>query len=301
MILLTFQTSHGLQLGVKTEKGIIDVKLAHQELHDSETENALPTTPNELFSEGIPALERLHEYVSTAIEGRDKAPWILEESTLSYGPCVPNPGKILCVGQNYRRHAIESGLAIPETPLLFSKFNNALAAPDEDIPLPKGALENDYEAELVVVIGKRGKQIPVSKALDYVMGYCNGNDLSARDLQMLTSQWLLGKSLDKFMPIGPYLATKDEVPDPQNLSVKCWLNGDLRQDSSTADMIFSIQEIISYASNYMTLEPGDIITTGTPEGVIYGMQERVWLKPGDEVVVQIDNLGKLRNKMVKGE
>lgn len=298
MFLFTFQSYQGYKLGAKTEKGIIDVRTASQELVYSEGGIEIASSPDELFSGGNQALERLQELLSAATKASNPS-WLLDESTLSYGPCVPNPGKILCVGLNYRRHAIESGLDIPKTPLLFSKFNNAIAAPEEDIPLPRGSVENDYEAELVVVIGKEGKYIPENKAMDYVMGYCNGNDLSARDLQMLTSQWLLGKSLDKFMPIGPYLVTRDELPDPQNLPIRCWLNDELRQDSNTADMIFTIPEIISYASQYMTLESGDIITTGTPEGVIYGMQEKVWLKPGDEVVVEIGDLGKLRNKMIK--
>ncbi|MDZ4763013.1 MAG: fumarylacetoacetate hydrolase family protein, partial [Chloroflexota bacterium] len=203
----------------------------------------------------------------------------------------------ICVGLNYRRHAIETGAAIPTTPILFSKFNNALAAPGEVVPIPRTAEQTDYEAELVVVIGRRAKYVSEADALDHVLGYCNGNDVSARDLQLRTSQWLLGKTPDKFMPIGPYLMTADEAGDPANLRVRGWLNGEPRQDSNTADMIFSVAQVISYASQYMTLEPGDIITTGTPEGVILGMKDKVWLKPGDEYIVEIGNLGRLVNRM----
>jgi 2-keto-4-pentenoate hydratase/2-oxohepta-3-ene-1,7-dioic acid hydratase in catechol pathway len=184
-------------------------------------------------------------------------------------------------------------MAIPTIPVLFSKFPNTIAASGEQVVLPATAVEYDYEAELGVVIGLRARQVSEQEALNYVLGYCNINDLSARDLQMRTSQWLLGKTLDKFMPIGPYLVTADVVGDPQALDIRCWVNGTLRQNSTTADMIFTVAELVSYISQYMTLDPGDVIATGTPEGVIFGMSEKHWLKPGDEVVVQIAGLGRL--------
>jgi 2-keto-4-pentenoate hydratase/2-oxohepta-3-ene-1,7-dioic acid hydratase in catechol pathway len=224
--------------------------------------------------------------------------WLLDEAGLTYGPCVADPGKIICIGLNYRRHVEESGMAIPTLPVLFSKFSNAIAAPGEQILLQANAVEYDYEAELGVVIGKRAKNVSEKDALSYVLGYCNTDDLSARDLQMRTSQWLLGKTLDQFSPIGPYLVTADEVPDPQMLDIRCWVNGDLRQNSSTADMIFSVAYLVSYISQYMTLEPGDVISTGTPEGVVLGMKEKRWLKPGDEVTIEIAGLGQLTNTMV---
>jgi 2-keto-4-pentenoate hydratase/2-oxohepta-3-ene-1,7-dioic acid hydratase in catechol pathway len=204
------------------------------------------------------------------------------------------------VGLNYLRHAQESGMAAPKTPVLFSKFNNSLAAHGEDVALPEVATEYDYEAEMVAVVGKRARNVPVEEALSYVLGYCNGNDLSARDLQMLTGQWLLGKTLDRFLPIGPFLLTADEAGEPNGWPVSCWLNGELRQESSTADMIFSVAEVLSYASRHMTLEPGDLISTGTPEGVILGMREKVWLKPGDRVTVEVGPLGRLESRMVSG-
>jgi 2-keto-4-pentenoate hydratase/2-oxohepta-3-ene-1,7-dioic acid hydratase in catechol pathway len=283
MKLLTLQPD--LRLGIHTDDGVIDVAAAGQP--------GLPTTVEALLAGGADALAALRTLAanppSSAIRSADH---------VQIGPCVPNPGKIICVGLNYARHAAESGMANPTTPVLFSKFNNSIAGPGEAVPLPDSAVQYDYEVELVVVMGKTARNVSVEQALDTVFGYCTGNDLSARDLQMRTSQWLLGKTLDKFMPIGPYLVTADEVGDPQTLDLKCWVNGELRQNSNTSDMIFSVAEIISYASRYMTLYPGDIITTGTPEGVILGMKEKVWLKPGDEVTVEVAKLGRLTNRMV---
>jgi 2-keto-4-pentenoate hydratase/2-oxohepta-3-ene-1,7-dioic acid hydratase in catechol pathway len=180
------------------------------------------------------------------------AHWILDEQDLQPGPCVGAPEKIICIGLNYRRHAREAGMAVPDVPVLFSKFNNTLAATGEPIPLPENALEYDYEVELGVVIGKEARDVRVEDALEYVFGYFTVNDMSVRDLQFRTSQWLLGKTLDKFFPTAPYLVTADEVADPQHLGLSCWVNGKLRQNSNTADMIFSVAECISYISQYMT-------------------------------------------------
>lgn len=222
----------------------------------------------------------------------------LDPATLTLGPSLLVRGKLICIGLNYRRHAAESGAAVPETPVVFSKFDNALAASGQRIPLPASASQYDYEAELGVVIGRRCKDVEESAALDYVFGYCNANDLSARDLQMRTSQWLLGKSLDNFLPLGPELVTADEIGDPQRLRISSWVNGEARQASTTADMIFSVAEIISYLSRHLTLEPGDFIATGTPEGVILGMAEKRWLGPDDVVEVEVEGLGRLTNRLV---
>lgn len=283
MKLLTIKPD--LRLGIQTDAGVIDVSAAGL--------SAAPKTVDTLFAGGDSALDALRELAVSA-----PAEALLPQDSIGIGPCVPNPGKIICVGLNYARHAAESGAAAPETPVLFSKFNNTIAGPDDEVPLPDSAVEYDYEVELVAVIGRRTRDVSVDNALDYVFGYCTGNDLSARDLQMRTSQWLLGKTLDRFMPIGPYLVTADEVGDPQTLNLKCWLNGELRQNSSTSDMIFSVAEIVSYASRYMTLEPGDIISTGTPEGVILGMTPKVWMRAGDSVTVEVEKLGQLTNRMV---
>ncbi|MGJ3239203.1 MAG: fumarylacetoacetate hydrolase family protein [Anaerolineae bacterium] len=222
------------------------------------------------------------------------------ESNLDIAPSVPNPGKILCVGLNYRQHALESGMEPPTQPVLFSKFNNTIAAHGDEVSLASAWQQVDYESELVVVMGKRARYVSEDQALDYVLGYTNGNDLSERELQFRSGQWLLGKTSDRFLPLGPYLVTADEIPDPQALRIQGWLNGELRQDSTTADMIFSVAQVIAYASRYMTLEAGDIISTGTPEGVIFGQapEDRLWLQAGDVYEVAIDGLGRLRNRMV---
>ncbi|QTG16862.1 fumarylacetoacetate hydrolase family protein (plasmid) [Agrobacterium tumefaciens] len=203
------------------------------------------------------------------------------------------PEKIVCVGLNYRRHALEAKMAIPATPVIFAKYANSLSGHRGEIALPAVDYKFDYEAELGVVIGHVAKDVSVSEALSYVAGYCCANDLSARGVQMATSQWTIGKTFDGFLPLGPYLVTADEVPDPQNLGIRSFVNGELRQDSTTRDMIFSVAEIISFLSRHATLKPGDVIITGTPEGVLMGLEKPAWLKPSDRVVVEIDRLGSL--------
>ena len=220
-------------------------------------------------------------------------------SSVRFAPCVPRPGKVVCIGLNYRRHAAESGATPPERPIIFSKLQNAVAACNEDIPLSDIAVEYDYEAELVVVIGRTARNLAVANAMDHVFGFCNGNDLSARDLQTQSSQWLLGKSLDHFGPIGPWIVSSDEAGDPAQMSVRCMVNGEVRQSSSAGDMIFSVAELVSFISRHFTLDPGDVIFTGTPEGVADGRPDHPWLKPGDEVVVEVGPLGRLVNRMVK--
>jgi 2-keto-4-pentenoate hydratase/2-oxohepta-3-ene-1,7-dioic acid hydratase in catechol pathway len=290
MIITTYQTDTGIRLGIKTEQGILDVAKAVEA-----TGVDCPSTPDALYNQGLAAMDALSALVAQAT---DSALFVSEDD-ITYAPVVPNPGKILCVGLNYSKHAAESNLAEPEYPVLFSKFNNTIAAPNEDIPLQNDWVEVDYESELGVVIGKTVRNVSEEDALDYVFGYCNTNDLSEREMQFRSGQWLLGKTLDKFLPIGPYVVTADDIPDPQNLSIKGWFNGEKRQDSNTRDMIFTVAEVIAYASKIMTLNPGDVISTGTPEGVIFGMDPKNWMKPGDEYVVEVEGLGKLTNKMVE--
>ena len=223
---------------------------------------------------------------------------LISEPVPKISSCVAEPSKIICIGLNYRKHAAESGMAIPPVPVAFTKYNNTLIDFGANVCLGKEGEQFDYEVELGVVIGKKCKNISKQNALDYVLGYCVANDLSCRDLQFKTSQWLLGKSLDNFLPLGKYLVTADEIGDPQNLKLTCTVNGELRQNSNTADMVFSVAEIIEFLSKYMTLEPGDLILTGTPEGVIMGMPEKKWLKPGDVVKVEIEKIGFTENRMV---
>jgi 2-keto-4-pentenoate hydratase/2-oxohepta-3-ene-1,7-dioic acid hydratase in catechol pathway len=213
---------------------------------------------------------------------------------------IERPWKIVCVGLNYRDHAEEQGVELPKAPLLFAKWPNTLIGPGEPIVLPAEAQEVDYEAELGVVIGRTAKHVSEAQALDHVRGYIPLNDVSARDLQFADKQWTRGKSPDTFCPVGPRLVPAEEVGDPQGLAIRCVLNGETLQDSSTSQMIFSVAEIIAYVSRVITLEPGDLIATGTPAGVGVFRDPKVLLKDGDEVTVEIEGLGALTNP-VKGE
>lgn len=243
--------------------------------------------------------ETLEEIISGNEESITLTEEIINAESVQYLPAVPNTSKIICVGLNYQKHAEEAKLPVPESPILFNKFSNSLVGNNVSVILTDKAVEYDYEAELGVVIGKTTKNVNRENALEHVFGYCNVNDLSARDLQRKTSQWMLGKIMDGFCPVGPYLVTADEVGDPNNLAVKSYVNGELRQNSNTKDMIFYVDEIISYISQYMTLEPGDLILTGTPEGVVAGFpeDEREWLKSSDTVTIEIEKLGTLTNNM----
>lgn len=295
MRFVNIQSENGLIPGLKTENGLLNIKQTMENMGHPH----IPETMNDIIANGNEALQQL---VNELNEARDKHVYI-EENNINYAPCVDNPGKIICIGLNYRKHAEESNMPIPEYPILFSKFNNSLAGHNEDVVISKYTNQLDYEAELGLVIGKQAKDVSEEDALDHVFGYFVANDLSARDLQFRSGQWLLGKTSDGLLPVGPELITKDEVPDPNNLRITCTLNGDTRQDSNTKDMIFNCQEIISYVSKFMTLEPGDMIVTGTPEGVIMGYpeDERVWLKPGDDVTISIEGLGSLTNQLVADE
>lgn len=220
----------------------------------------------------------------------------LEEVALL--PPVPEPEKIICIGLNYRDHARESGVDIPNYPVFFAKYRNALAGPYDPILLPRVSTRVDYEAELAVVIGRRGRHILEKDAMDYVAGYMALNDVSARDYQFRGPQWLPGKTFDTFAPCGPYLVTSDEVSDPHVLGVRLRLNGELMQNSSTRELIFSIPQLISYISDIVTFAPGDIISTGTPPGVGFARKPPVYLKPGDVVEVEVEQVGMIRNTVV---
>ncbi|MED1469174.1 fumarylacetoacetate hydrolase family protein [Bacillus salipaludis] len=292
MKLLTFVKDGKQSLGVKTDKGIIDVAAA---LSVIEWDN-IPINIMEVIEGGQTTVAKLEEYVNH-LEVSSVISYVLDENEIEWGPCVTHPNKIICVGLNYSKHADETNAPYPEVPILFNKFNNTLTGHQRDIAVPKVTEKLDYEVELGVVIGKKAKDVPQENALDYVFGYCPVNDLSARDLQLKTPQWMLGKTCDNFSPMGPYLVTADEVGDPQSLNLKTIVNGEVRQNSNTSDMIFSVDRIVSYISMHMTLVPGDIILTGTPEGVILGYPEekQIYLKPGDVVTVEVEKLGVLTN------
>jgi len=210
---------------------------------------------------------------------------------------VPAPGKVICIGLNYRNHAEESGMEIPKSPIIFSKFSSCVVGPDEAIRIPPASAQVDYEAELAVVLGKRASRVSAADALDHVFGYTNFNDVSARDFQFADGQWQRGKSCDTFAPMGPFIASRDEIQDPHSLAIRFRLNGETLQDSNTRELIFGIPELIEFLSDSITLEPGDVIATGTPPGVGFARKPPVFLKPGDVAEVEIEGLGVLRNEV----
>lgn len=290
MTFCTLAGASGPTLGVKTERGIVDVAEAAALFRIK--------APADIHAviEGADCAPLASLVEKTLSDARGKAA-LIPEARAKFAAVVPRPEKILCVGLNYRKHAEEAGMPIPPVPILFSKFANSLAGHRAKIKLLPNdlAAQFDYEVELVIVIGKKAVNVKEADALKYVFGYCNGNDLSSRDLQMRTSQWMLGKMQDGFAPIGPWLVTADQIPNPNALQVQTRVNGELRQNENTADMIYHCAHIVSYCSRYLTLKPGDIIFTGTPSGVILGHppQKRVWLKPGDKVTTTIEKLGTL--------
>lgn len=285
MKILYFRQDGQLWPGIITKNGVIDVRQFSNHYGSRQYDD------QPLTIEDVAVFKEIEQQIPQRPEA------LIDEQTLIAGPCVPRPGKIICIGLNYRKHALESGMAIPAVPVAFTKYNNTLTDYSSDVRLGKEGLHFDYEVELGIVMGRKCKNVSKQEALSYVLGYCVANDLSCRDLQFMTSQWLLGKSLDQFLPLGKYLVTADEVGDPQDLQLRCSVNGELRQNSNTCDMIFSVAEIIEFMSRHMTLEPGDLILSGTPEGVVMGMAEKNWLVPGDQVKVEIEKLGYTQNLM----
>jgi 2-keto-4-pentenoate hydratase/2-oxohepta-3-ene-1,7-dioic acid hydratase in catechol pathway len=211
---------------------------------------------------------------------------------------IPRPPKVICIGLNYRDHAEESKMAIPDVPTVFAKFPTAVIGPNHPIVLPKESTRPDYEAEFAVVVGRGGRHIPEAKWRDHVFGYTMINDVSARDVQFATSQWMIGKTFDTFAPIGPWIVTADEIEDPHSLDISMVLSGDVMQSSNTRNLIFGIPKLIAYLSSIFTLEPGDIIATGTPAGVGFARTPPRYLKPGDECRVRVQGIGELVNPVV---
>lgn len=244
------------------------------------------------FLEAVPNLAQL----SSIMERHQQEMFGLEEVEV-LAPIL-DPSKVIGIGLNYRDHAVESQMAIPEEPIFFTKFASSIIGNGQPIILPRLSKEVDYEAELAVVIGRGGKDIPEEEALQHVAGYTVFNDVSARDLQFRGGQWVKGKALDTFAPIGPFLVTADAISDPQQLGIKLWLNGKLMQNSNTNQLIFSISQLISFLSQLFTLEAGDIIATGTPPGVGFARKPPVFLKPGDEVRIEIEQIGTLVNPVI---
>jgi 2-keto-4-pentenoate hydratase/2-oxohepta-3-ene-1,7-dioic acid hydratase in catechol pathway len=285
MHLVTYLSDRGPRVAGRRLNEIVDLQQA---------DPTLPSCPKALLAGGPEAISRAEKALAA---GRP-----LREPVRLLAP-IPAPEKVLCIGLNYADHARETGAAAPAEPVLFNKFPTAVTAHGEPIVLPALSRQVDYEAELVVVIGRGGRHIPKERARGHVAAYCCGNDVSARDWQLHKpgGQWLAGKSFDSFAPCGPWLVTADELPDPGNLRIQLRLNGRVMQDSSTAQFIFSVDELVSYVSGICTLSPGDLLFTGTPPGVGFARKPPVFLQPGDVVEVEIERLGVLRNPVVAEE
>ena len=253
------------------------------------------------FSSMQELLPLLDEVCEWADQQFDRGNRVLSLDTLELGPPVPNPDKILCLGVNYREHAAEAQQEIPVVPLVFAKFRNSLTGPTSPILLPRVSKLIDYEGELAVIIGKRCKAVPEREALQYVAGYSIINDVTARDIQAQTSQWTAGKALDTFAPMGPGIVPASQIPDPQTLTLVTRVNGQEVQHDSTANMIFSVASALAFLSSLMTLEPGDILATGTPSGVGFKRTPPLFLQDGDVVEVEIERIGRLRNPVKRGE
>jgi 2-keto-4-pentenoate hydratase/2-oxohepta-3-ene-1,7-dioic acid hydratase in catechol pathway len=250
------------------------------------------------FSDALSFIAAGASALEAARRHLDGAPDSLPLDAVRLVAPIARPPKIICVGLNYRDHAIESNMKIPETPTIFSKFPTSIVGPGDPIVLPKTSTQPDYEAEFAVVIGQGGRHIAKENWRDHVFGYMCLNDVSARDFQMATTQWTMGKTFDTFCPIGPWIVTADEIADPHALDIRITINGEVLQSSNTSNLIFRVPDLIAFLSSAFTLEPGDIISTGTPSGVGFARKPPRWLVPGDDVVVSVSGVGELRNPVV---
>jgi 2-keto-4-pentenoate hydratase/2-oxohepta-3-ene-1,7-dioic acid hydratase in catechol pathway len=286
--IVNFGRGHALRLGALQGESVFDL----QELSTAAGKAApFLSSAADFLNAGSEALDLARKLLADATAGQVSFPL----KSLELGPPVPKPSKIIAVGLNYRDHAGEANFKVPEYPLIFAKFPNSIAGPHDPIVVPSEDMQVDNEAELAVVIGRRGKAIPADAALDYLVGYMALNDVSARKWQFGDKQWTRGKSCDTFCPTGPWLTTRDEIPDPHNLRVIGRFNGEVFQDSNTSKLIFRVPELIAFISEAITLEPGDIIATGTPSGVGMFRNPPLFMRPGDVAEVEIEKLGVLRN------
>ncbi|MBX7104640.1 MAG: fumarylacetoacetate hydrolase family protein [Gemmataceae bacterium] len=287
MRLATLHTTNGPRVHGRAGSGYVDL---------NEADPSLPATLRGLLAAGPAALDRARAVLQVTTV-------TVQAASAHYAPVIPDAGKIVCIGLNYRDHAIEGGKAIPTEPVLFAKYSNTLIAHGDTIRLPRVSEKVDYEAELVCVIGKRGRDISEADAMSHVAGWTCGHDVSARDWQFRGAerQWTIGKTFDTFAPTGPEMVTIDELPDPHALQVQMRLNGQTMQNSNTREFIFTIQQLIAFVSQVITLEPGDIMFTGTPPGVGGARKPPVWLKPGDVCEVEIEKIGVLRNQVAAAE
>jgi 2,4-diketo-3-deoxy-L-fuconate hydrolase len=289
MILLTAITPSGPRLAIKTSVGIVVLDKA-----EGNKKSELPLTIEEaLFAPG--GLDGVSRFVRENLKDASTLSKLATPETKIQLGSLFRPRNVLCIGLNYKDHAAEGGVPLPEKPVVFAKLTGCITGPGDPIVLPPDTKEVDYEAELAVVMGRRCRGISASDALDYVAGYTCLNDVSARDFQRGDGQWVRAKSQDTFGPMGPYLVTAEDIPNPQTLPIRCIVNGKIMQNSNTDKMIFGVRELVEFISRGITLEPGDVISTGTPHGVGFARKPPVFLNAGDEVVVEIEGIGKLTN------
>ncbi|MFC2076760.1 fumarylacetoacetate hydrolase family protein [candidate division KSB1 bacterium] len=296
MKLITFHKDGEVRLGLVAGDRVVDLHRASRDAPGAPGEK-LPADMVSFLKLGPEGMERARQLGKLA--GSDKeAPCVLPLDSVRIGPPVPVPPKIICIGLNYEEHITEGGAERPKNPIVFAKYRNAVIGPDDPVLLPADSKQVDYEAELAFVIGRPGRYIPAEKAFDHIAGYTIVNDISARDAQFSDGQWVRGKTYDTFAPMGPHLVTTDEVPDPHNLGIKLRLNGQTMQSSNTSQLIFKIPELVAFLSRGISLEPGDVVATGTPMGVGVFRDPPVLLKSGDLMEVEIDRVGLLANPVL---
>jgi 2-keto-4-pentenoate hydratase/2-oxohepta-3-ene-1,7-dioic acid hydratase in catechol pathway len=301
MKLCTFKSKRDLLVGCVSGGFVVDLAGAATALKKLKVDPHLFCCMESFFykPKALAAARKLAKAALAAAAGATKLPkFLIPLSEVKYGPPVPLPPKVLCIGQNYVDHCKEQGVPLPEIPELFCKFGTSIIGSGDPIVLHKATTQVDYEVELAIVIGKAARNVPKEKAYEHVFGYTIMHDVSARDLQFKSKQWIRGKSPDTFGPTGPWLVTRDEVPDPHDLAIRTWVNGELRQDSNTSNLVFNVPALIEFLSQTITLEPGDLIATGTPPGVGCFRKPPVYLKAGDVVKMEITGLGTLENPLV---
>ncbi len=309
MKLVTYRTAGETRIGSMEGDRVVDLNFAYRAQLESEgalrakqiAEAFVPANMVEFLQGGKKSLEIAKKAVAYALGHAHTIPYpvIHHVTDVKIEAPVLNPGKMICVGHNYREHILEMKREIPEFPVLFSKHPNTIIGPQDDIPLFPISEQLDYEAEFAFVIGKRARNVSQADALDYVAGYTIANDITYRDLQRRTIQWLQGKSVDGSAPLGPWLVTTDEIPDPSGLELVLTVNGEERQRSNTANLVFTVQRLVEFLSGLMTLEPGDVVLTGTPGGVGFACEPQQFLKDGDVVRIEIDKIGVLENRVRK--
>lgn len=314
MKLITFTHAGNTRIGAVIENDqVIDLNYAFQAKLQNEgkyrykeiAEAYIPAKMETFLQGGDESLAYAKEAVAFAKENPAsfKYPLVYRKDEVKFEAPVTNPGKIVCVGHNYREHILEMKREIPPNPVIFAKFANTLIGPWDDIPYYPISEQLDYEAEFAFVIGKKARNVSEEDALEYVAGYTVANDVTYRDIQRRTLQWLQGKSIDGSLPLGPWLVTKDELQDPSGLEIVLTVNGEERQRSNTANLVFTVQKMVAFLSNLMTLEPGDLVLTGTPGGVGFAMDPQQFLKDGDVVRVEVEKVGAIENRVAlqKGE